>query len=357
MIYMETIVASTPWWINALLGIVVANLLVWPLTSRWVESHLEIFLLMIGAAAVTISGGWSVDFIYETLQYPVNVAFIVLVVSVIFNNYSRYIFRVLFAFFRKLEPQYSFALLVFLLGITSSLVSVTVAALVLAEVLKVVNLERSSTVRITVFACYAIGLGAVLTPLAEPLGLIINNALTGAPHFADFFFLMRHFFVWIAPAILLLSAAAGYSARHAGTTMQMHIREDKETYGSMLRRTWHIYMFVAALNLISAGLRPLAQSTITHLGGKVLFLANAVSVIIDNATLAAIEIVPTISMNDLIYMVIGLAAFGSMLVQGNLPNIVAAEKLGIKSREWASIAVPTGLVLMGGYFIILWIVL
>ncbi|HAM42786.1 MAG TPA: cation transporter [Elusimicrobia bacterium] len=357
MIYMETIVASTPWWINALLGIVVANLLVWPLTSRWVESHLEIFLLMIGAAAVTISGGWSVDFIYETLQYPVNVAFIVLVVSVIFNNYSRYIFRVLFAFFRKLEPQYSFALLVFLLGITSSLVSVTVAALVLAEVLKVVNLERSSTVRITVFACYAIGLGAVLTPLAEPLGLIINNALTGAPHFADFFFLMRHFFVWIAPAILLLSAAAGYSARHAGTTMQMHIREDKETYGSMLRRTWHIYMFVAALNLISAGLRPLAQSTITHLGGKVLFLANAVSVIIDNATLAAIEIVPTISMNDLIYMVIGLAAFGSMLVQGNLPNIVAAEKLGIKSREWASIAVPTGFVLMGGYFIVLWIVL
>lgn len=354
---METIVASTPWWINALLGIVVANLLVWPLASRWVESHLEIFLLMVGAAAVTISGGWSVDFIYETLQYPVNVAFIVLVVSVIFNNYSRYIFRVLFAFFRKLEPQYSFALLVFLLGITSSLVSVTVAALVLAEVLKVVNLERSSTVRITVFACYAIGLGAVLTPLAEPLGLIINNALTGAPHFADFFFLMRHFFVWIAPAILLMSVAAGYSARHAGTTMQMHIREDKETYGSMLRRTWHIYMFVAALNLISAGLRPLAQSTITHLGGKVLFLANAVSVIIDNATLAAIEIVPTISMNDLIYMVIGLAAFGSMLVQGNLPNIVAAEKLGIKSREWASVAVPTGLVLMGAYFIILWIAL
>ncbi|MDY3910963.1 MAG: DUF1646 family protein [Elusimicrobiaceae bacterium] len=354
---METIVASTPWWINALLGIVVANLLVWPLASRWVESHLEIFLLMVGAAAVTISGGWSVDFIYETLQYPVNVAFIVLVVSVIFNNYSRYIFRVLFAFFRKLEPQYSFALLVFLLGITSSLVSVTVAALVLAEVLKVVSLERSSTVRITVFACYAIGLGAVLTPLAEPLGLIINNALTGAPHFADFFFLMRHFFVWLAPAILLMSAAAGYSARHAGTTMQMHIREDKETYGSMLRRTWHIYMFVAALNLISAGLRPLAQSTITHLGGKVLFLANAVSVIIDNATLAAIEIVPTISMNDLIYMVIGLAAFGSMLVQGNLPNIVAAEKLGIKSREWASVAVPTGLVLMGAYFIILWIAL
>lgn len=342
---------------NILLGIIVVNLLVWPLASRWVESHLELFLLGVGAAAVTVSGGWSVDFLYETLNYPVNVAFIVLIVSVIFNNYSRYIFRVLFAFFKKLEPRYSFAVLIFLLGMTSSLVSVTVSALILAEVLKVVNLERSATVRITVFACYAIGLGAVLTPLAEPLGLSINNALSGPPHYADFFFLLKHFFWWIAPAVLLLSAAAGFSARNAGTTLQMHIREDKETYASMLRRTLHIYMFVAALNLISTGLRPLAQSTITHLGGKVLFLANAVSVIIDNATLAAIEIVPSISMNDLVYMVIGLAAFGSMLVQGNLPNIVAAEKLGIKSREWASVAVPTGLVLMGGYFIILSIVL
>lgn len=155
------------------------------------------------------------------------------------------------------------------------------------------------------------------------------------------------------PGIALLALAGGYAARNAGTTLQMHIREDKEPYGSMLRRTLHIYMFVAALNLISTGLRPLAQSTMTHLGGKVLFFANTVSVIIDNATLAAIEIAPTISLTDLTYMIIGLAAFGSMLVQGNLPNIVAAGKLGIKSREWASLAVPTGLVLMVGYFICL----
>ena len=165
--------------------------------------------------------------------------------------------------------------------------------------------------------------------------------------------MLRHFFGWIFPAICALAVVAGYTARNAGTTLQMYIREDKESYSSILRRTGHIYMFVAALTLISAGLRPLAQSTIAHFGGKILFLANAVSVIIDNATLAAIEIVPTISSTDLTYMVIGLAAFGSMLVQGNLPNIVAAEKLGIKSREWASIAVPTGLMLMVGYFIAL----
>jgi len=350
---MQTVVTQVPLWMNILLGIVALHLLVLPLTSRWVESHLELFLLAVGATAVTVSGGWNGALVHKTLSAPVYVSFIVLVVSVIFNNYSRYIFRVLFAFFRTLEPRYSFALLVFLLGMTSSMISVTVAALVLAEVLQVVHLGHDTTVKITVFACYAIGLGAVLTPLAEPMGLVINSALSGPPHQADFFFLLRHFLGWITPAVCGLAVAAGYVARHAGTTMQMHIREDKENYSSILRRTLHIYMFVAALTLISAGLRPLAQSTITHLGGKVLFLANAVSVIIDNATLAAIEIVPTISQTDLIYMVIGLAAFGSMLVQGNLPNIVAAEKLGIKSREWARVAVPTGLVLMGVYFVLL----
>ncbi len=340
-----------------LLGLVVINLLVWPLVSKWVENHLEIFLLLVGVAAVTISGGWSKAFVYQTLNAPINVAFIVLVVSIIFNYYSRYIFRVLFILFRYFEPKYSFAILVFLLGMTSSVFSVTVAALILAEVLQVVNLEREQTVRVTVYACYAIGLGAVLLPLAEPLGLVIYNELAAGPHKADFFFMLQHFFWWIMPAVLLLSVAAGYTLRHVNTQVQLHIREDKEDSRSMLRRTWHVYLFVAALHLISTGLRPFAQSTIAHLSGKILFWANSVSVIIDNATLAAIEVTPEVTMSNLMYMVIGLAAFGSMLVQGNLPNIVAAEKLGIKSREWARVAVPAGLVLMGGYFVALWIAL
>ncbi len=340
-----------------LLGLVVVNLLIWPLKSKWVENHLELFLLMVGAAAVSIGGLWSKEFVYQTLNSPVNVAFIVLVVSIIFNYYSRYIFRILFILFRFFEPKYSFAILVFLLGITSSVFSVTVAALVLAEVLQVVNLEREQTVKVTVYACYAIGLGAVLLPLAEPLGLIIYNELAAGRHQADFFFMLHTFFWWIVPGILLMSLGAGYTVRNANAQVELHIREDKEDTRSILRRTWHIYLFVAALNMISTGLRPFADSTIAHLSGKILFWANSVSVIIDNATLAAIEVTPDVSIPNLMYMVIGLAAFGSMLVQGNLPNIVAAEKLGIKSREWARVAVPAGLVLMSGYFVALWIAL
>ena len=336
-----------------ILAVLALSLLIGPLASKWVENHLEVFLLIVGAAAITVTHRWNYHFIYETLNAPVNVAFIVLVVSIIFNYYSRYIFRILFVLFKYFEPRYSFAILILFLGLTSSLFSVTVAALVLAEVLQVINLERTQTVKITVYACYAIGMGAILLPLADPLGLVIYHQLAEGPYRADFFFMLRHFFVWIAPGIALMALATGYTVRHANTQVQVHICEDKEDYKSMLRRTWHIYMFVAALHLISTGLRPFAQSTIAHLSGKILFWANASSIIIDNATLAAIEVTPAVTLDNLLYMVIGLAAFGSMLVQGNLPNIVAAEKLGIKSREWARIAVPTGLVLTSGYFIAL----
>ena len=139
---MEQVVTQSSLWVNLLLGGVALCLLVLPLSVRWVESHLELFLLAVGAVAVTISNGWSSELVRHTLSSPVYVSFIVVVVSIIFNNYSRYIFRVLFAFFRALEPRYSFALLILVLGMSSSLVSVTVSALLLAEVLKVVNLEH-----------------------------------------------------------------------------------------------------------------------------------------------------------------------------------------------------------------------
>ena len=75
---METVVTQVPLWMNILLGIIALHLLIMPLTSRWVESHLELFLLAIGAAAVTVSGGWSGSLIRQTLSSPVYVSFIVL---------------------------------------------------------------------------------------------------------------------------------------------------------------------------------------------------------------------------------------------------------------------------------------
>jgi predicted cation transporter len=47
----------------------------------------------------------------------------------------------------------------------------------------------------------------------------------------------------------------------------------------------------------------------------------------------------------------GLLIAGGMLVPGNIPNIISANKLGITSKEWARLGIPLGLVLMLVYFV------
>ena len=48
---------------------------------------------------------------------------------------------------------------------------------------------------------------------------------------------------------------------------------------------------------------------------------------------------------------------GGMLIPGNIPNIIAADKLQIGMREWARVAVPIGLVLLSVYFVVVFYIL
>jgi len=50
---------------------------------------------------------------------------------------------------------------------------------------------------------------------------------------------------------------------------------------------------------------------------------------------AAVEIGPALSRNQQRFAMLGLLISGGMLIHGNIPNIVAASRLGITSREWA----------------------
>jgi predicted cation transporter len=69
---------------------------------------------------------------------------------------------------------------------------------------------------------------------------------------------------------------------------------------------------------------------------------NTISAVVNNSTLAAVEIGPSLSMNQQRAAFLGLLISGGALVTGNIPNIVAASRLGITSREWAAIGLGTG---------------
>jgi predicted cation transporter len=80
-----------------------------------------------------------------------------------------------------------------------------------------------------------------------------------------------------------------------------------------------------------------------------------VSAILDNATLAAAEIGPSLSEAQIKSALLGLLISGGMLIPGNIPNIISAHALHIKSSEWAKLGVPLGLVIMSGTAVLLWL--
>jgi predicted cation transporter len=51
---------------------------------------------------------------------------------------------------------------------------------------------------------------------------------------------------------------------------------------------------------------------------------------------------------------LGLLISGGMLIPGNIPNIIAAHALHIKSTEWARLGVPLGLIIMIATAALLW---
>ena len=103
-----------------------------------------------------------------------------------------------------------------------------------------------------------------------------------------------------------------------------------------------------ALIFLGAGFKPLIDTYLLKLPSQILFWVNMVSAILDNATLAAAEIGPSLSVAQIKSALLGLLISGGMLIPGNIPNIIAAHSLRIKSTEWAKLGVPLGLIIMAG---------
>jgi len=94
------------------------------------------------------------------------------------------------------------------LGLGAGIFTAIISALILTEVVTILRLDRACEIKLTVCACYAIGLGAALTPLGEPLSTIVVARLKGPPHGAGFFYLLGGIGPWVVPGVLLSAAMA-----------------------------------------------------------------------------------------------------------------------------------------------------
>lgn len=341
---------------TSLLCLLILLVLVLPLTVRKVEENLEAFLFICGAVAVSVTSMWNWELIKTSLQDPIKITLAVLVAGLLFKQFHRALQRATTKTVSVIGLRAALAAIVLLLGMTSSVITAIIAALILSEIIPLLPIDRKGRVQLVVYSCFAVGMGAVLTSIGEPLGTIVLSKLKGAPHYADFWFLLKHL-GWFVLAGNIVLAALAMRIKKVENAAAEDTQSEEHTVKSIVVRAAKVYLFVMALVLLGDGLKPLAVQTIAHLSENALYFINMLSAILDNATLAAIEITPDISTRNLVFLLMSLIISGGMLIPGNIPNIICASKLKITSKEWAKAAVPLGAVLMVAYFVILHVTL
>jgi predicted cation transporter len=347
--------------------------LILPFRVKQVEHNLEVFLFICGIAALTLSGfmkipgemtGWSMAIINEALLsplkitsvfgIPVGIVQIVLLVGLLIYFFYHRLQSAILGMIDRIPLSWIVFLLIVILGLISSIISAILAAIILVEIVNALPVVKKVKVEIVVVACFSIGLGAGLTPLGEPLTTIVISKLAGAPYYAGFLFLFDKLALYIIPCVIALGFVGVILFRRSHTgDPSLECIVERETLRDIVIRAGKVYLFIMALIFLGEGFKPLILTYVIQIPSYGLFWVNIVSAVLDNATLAAAEISPVLSLSQITNALMGLLIAGGMLIPGNIPNIIAASKLEITSREWAQVGIPLGFILMVVFFVIL----
>jgi len=332
---------------------ILAVVLCVPFLVKKAEEELEIFLFLMGCIAVTITGQWSMGLIKEALVEPIKITLAVIFAGFLFRLLQKFIAHHVNKFADALGIKLFAFLLITGLGLLSSVITAIIAALVLVEVITCLTLDRRNEVRLVILACFSIGLGAALTPIGEPLSTIVAGKLKGLPYQAGFLFLFTHLWALVIPGVMLFGILGAILMPDKRQRAHGLTGGRNENLKDIAMRSIKVYFFVMALVFLGRGFKPVIDTYVSQIPSGGLYWLNIISAVLDNATLAAAEVGPSMSLAQIKSSLLGLLIAGGMLIPGNIPNIVCAGKLKIKSSEWAKFGLPVGLAVMAAYFVLL----
>ncbi len=346
--------------ITIILVLILIMILLLPGLVEKIEHNLELFLLITGVATVILSHLFgpepllSLRLAKSAVLEPVKLTIATLAFGLVFRSMRDLLKKKIVDFEIWLGPRKFAFLLILILGLISSVITAIIAALILCEVVSAINLDKKYETRLVVFACFSIGMGAALTPIGEPLSAIAIAKLHGGALGGDFLILLRILGIYILPGLFLVSLVGGFLRGTQVARSDSLVEDFPEHLSSIALRAFKVYIFVMALVLLGTGFKPLIDLYISKMPAPVLYWVNMSSAILDNATLAAAELGPLMSIAQVKGIMMGVIISGGMLIPGNIPNIIAANKLNLSSRLWAATGVPFGLLLMVLYFITLY---
>ncbi len=321
-------------------------LLFGPLAVHLIERNIEVYILVLGVIATLIGTGFNRSLVIKAAEEPVLITIAVIGAGIVFGFTREWLDGLFDGLRRRLSRAMLAGISILVLALLSSIITAIVAAVVLVEMIGLLRLDGPQRVRVTIAACFAIGLGAALTPIGEPLSTLAASALK-----LPFMGLFNLLAPWVMPGVVAASALAAYFARGEYGEANEPVLTAKSPVSSLVQGV-KVYVFVAGLVLVSHAYGPVAARFVDAVSNDALFWINMVSAALDNATLVALE-VHSMSLPRAREAIIALLVSGGMLIPGNIPNIVSAGALKIGSTAWARMGIPIGLAGLGIYFALL----
>ncbi|MBL4932498.1 DUF1646 family protein [Clostridium paridis] len=326
-----------------------------PLLSKSIEHHLEIFLFVIGILSSVLSGILTINFVLDILknEFLYLISITVLAGGIIFKLFYKNFQQVIYKILRNVSIQIFIFLMIVILGLISSIITAIIASLILVEIISLLPLNRDNKIIVNVLSCFSIGLGSVLTPIGEPLSTIVTSKLN-----ANFFFIFNLIGSYIIPMILalgVLGACTVKTSANLTSKFSSTLLED-ETYMAIIVRVLKVFIFIISLELLGASFKPIIDTYLINLNIEYIYIINISSAILDNATLASAEISSLMTPLHIKTILLSLLISGGMMIQGNIPNIISANKLKIKSSEWICVGFPLGFFILLIFYIIMFVI-
>ncbi len=185
-----------------------------PFLIKKIEHNLEVFLFSMGILAVTVNSvflrassttgteetlpNWNFHLIEKALVDPIEISLAVLFAGLIFHYGRGHIRTIMQKILARIPLKIVVFAVIVVLGLLSSVITAIIAALLLVEIISALQLNRKTKVNLTIIACFAIGLGAALTPIGEPLSTIVIKTKMKE----GFFYLVDLLGIHIIPGVL-----------------------------------------------------------------------------------------------------------------------------------------------------------
>ena len=295
-----------------------------------------------------MSGQWGWPLLHAAVTEPIALTVAVLVFGAVARLMRPTFDRGVERLIGVISARWIYFVLIVSLGLLSSVITAVIAALILVEAIALLEwTARAKSPRWSSPASRS-GWARRLRRWAS------RSERSRSPRFMpDFWYLVRLLGPLVVAGILIVGAGEPLFPVQHGDRSRPHAIS--ESWADVAIRAGKVYMFVAGLVGLSWGLRPLVDEYISRMPQALLFWLNSISAVVDNATLTAAEIGPAVDAAQQRGVLMGLLISGGMLIPGNIPNIVAAGRLGICSREWARVGLITGVPLMALCFaVLLW---